>query len=182
MRFRARLVGAVTGVTMVTLGGAFAVVGRLVNGDQQRQLDVALLHEAREEAAESARGGGGEKLLIRDGPGEYANDNGPLTKYGAIFARDGHVLSATETFHGHVPPLLLVEHAPDECFDLWFHREHLRAVLTPVPQHPGTLLMLATPRLDLDSDAAFLRRAMVIVFAVAVAWAALGRESGSCSG
>jgi two-component system heavy metal sensor histidine kinase CusS len=33
--------------------------------------------------------------------------------------------------------------------------------------------MLAAPRLDLDSDAAFLTRAMEIVFVVAVAWAAL---------
>lgn len=173
MRFRARLVGAVTGVTMVTLGGAFAVVSRMVNADQQRQLDVALIKEAHEEASESARGGDGATLLISDGPGPFANDIGPLTKYGAIFGPDGHVLSATETFHGHVPPLSLLAHGPDECFDFWFHREHLRAVLTPVPRHPGNLLMLAAPRLDLDSDTAFLHRAMLIVFAVAVAWAAL---------
>ncbi len=173
MRFRARLIGAVTGVTVFTLGGAFAVVSRLVNADQQRQLDVALVKEAHEEAAESARGANGERLLISDGPGPYANDIGPLTKYGALFAADGKVLSSTETFLGRTPPLGVVAHGPDECFDLWFHREHLRAVLTPVPQHPGSLLMLAAPRLDLDSDAAFLGRAMEIVFVVAVAWAAL---------
>src|SRR5690348_8532182 len=103
MRFRTRLIGAVTGVTMVTLGGAFAVVSYLVNTDQQRQLDVALRKEAHEEATESAHGGAGERLLISDGPGPFANDIGPLTKYGAIFAPDGRVLSATETFHGHVP-------------------------------------------------------------------------------
>ncbi|MCU1281253.1 MAG: Osmosensitive channel histidine kinase KdpD, partial [bacterium] len=74
MRFRARLVGAVTGVTMVTLGGAFAAVSWLVNGDQERQLDVALRKEAHEEAAESARGGGGKELLISDGPGPYGSD------------------------------------------------------------------------------------------------------------
>ncbi|HXU72028.1 MAG TPA: HAMP domain-containing sensor histidine kinase [Polyangia bacterium] len=174
MRFRVRLIGAVTGVTMVTLGGAFAVVSRLVNADQQRQLDVALVREAHQEAFESARGGGGEKLLISDGPGPYGSDIGPLTKYGAIFAADGRVLSSTETFLGRVPPLgWLPAETPDECFDLWFRREHLRAVLTPVPRHPGNLLMLAAPRLDLDGDAAFLRRAMEIVFVVAVAWAAL---------
>ena len=173
MRFRARLVGAVTGVTMVTLGGAFAVVSRLVNSDQQRQLDVALLKEAREEAAESARGGNGEKLLISDGPGPYGSDIGPLTKYGVIYDGAGRALSSTETFNGHVPALSVVAHPPDECFDIWFRREHLRAVLTPVPRHAGNLLMLAAPRLDLDGDAAFLRRAMEIVFAVAVGWAAL---------
>jgi two-component system heavy metal sensor histidine kinase CusS len=173
MRFRTRLIGAVTGVTMVTLGGAFATVSHLVNSDQQRQLDKALCTEAQKEANESARGGNGEKLLISDGPGPYAGDVGPLTKYGAIFAADGRVLSATDTFLGHVPPLSLLWHAPNECFDLWFHREHLRAVFTPIPNYPGNLLMLAAPRLDLDSDSAFLQRATTIVFAVAVAWAAL---------
>jgi two-component system heavy metal sensor histidine kinase CusS len=173
MKFRSRLIGAVTGVTVVTLGLAFAAISHLVNSDQQRQLDRALLHEAREEASEAARGGDGTHLLISDGPGPYANDIGPLTKYGVIFAGDGRVLSLTETFHGHAPPFAKLPHAPDECFDLWFHREHLRAVLTAVPQHPGNLLMLAAPRLDLDSDKAFLHRAMLIVFAVAVGWAAL---------
>jgi two-component system heavy metal sensor histidine kinase CusS len=173
MRFRARLVGAVTGVTLVTLGGAFAIVSRVVNADQQRQLDVALLKEAREEASEAAHGGNGEQLMISDGPGPYGSDIGPLTKYGIIFDGGGRVLSSTETFHGHVPPFTVVDHAPDECFDIWFHREHLRAVLTPVPQHEGHLLMLAAPRLDLDSDAAFLKRAMEIVFVVAVGWSML---------
>ncbi|HEX9103293.1 MAG TPA: HAMP domain-containing protein, partial [Polyangia bacterium] len=173
MRFRTRLIGAVTGVTIVTLGGAFAIVSYLVNTDQQQQLDRALRKEAREEASESERGGDGKRLLISDGPGPFANDIGPLTKYGAIFSPGGAVLSETETFHGHVPPFDLLQHPPDECFDFWFHREHLRAVMTPVPHHPGNLLMLAAPRLDLDSDSAFLHRAMLLVLVLAVAWAAL---------
>jgi two-component system OmpR family sensor kinase len=172
MKFRTRLIGAVTGVTMVTLGGAFATISHLVNSDQQRQLDTALRKEAREEAREAARGGGGVQLMISDGPGPYANDIGPLTKYGAIFDGDGKVLSATETFNGRVPKAAILGHPLNECFDLWFRREHLRAVLTAVPNHPGNLLMLAAPRLDLDSDSAFLHRAMMIVFAVAVGWAA----------
>jgi two-component system heavy metal sensor histidine kinase CusS len=172
MRFRTRLIGAVTGVTVFTLGGAFATVSHLVNSDQQRQLDTALRKEAREEAREADRGGHGVELLISDGPGPYANDIGPLTKYGVIFDGDGKVLSATETFNGRVPRAAILGHPLDECFDLWFRREHLRAVLTAVPNHPGNLLMLAAPRLDLDSDSAFLHRAMLIVFAVAVAWAA----------
>ncbi len=171
MSFRSRLVGAVSGVTVLTLGGAFFAVLQLMNGEQQRQLDVALRAEARQEAREAAHGGDGAALMISDGPGPYGNDIGPLTKYGAIFAGDGRLLSSTETFNGRVPRLDDLRHPPGECFDLWFHREHLRAVLMDVPGHPGNLLMLAAPRLDLDSDAAFLRRAMIIVFAVAVAWA-----------
>jgi two-component system heavy metal sensor histidine kinase CusS len=157
----------------MTLGGAFFVVFQLMSHEQERQLDVALGNEARQEAREASHGGDGQTLMISDGPGPYGNDIGPLTKYGAIFAPDGSVLSSTETFHGHVPDLERVRHQNDQCFDLWFHREHLRAVLTEVPRHPGNLLMLAAPRLDLDSDAAFLRRAMAIVFAVAVGWAVL---------
>jgi two-component system heavy metal sensor histidine kinase CusS len=173
MRFRSRLVGAVSGLTVITLGGAFFAVFQLMNKEQERQLDVALRSEARQEAREAARGGDGHTLMISDGPGPYGNDVGPLTKYGAIFAPDGRVLSSTETFHDHVPDLERIRHPPDQCFDLWFHREHLRAVLTEVPRHPGNVLMLAAPRLDLDSDAAFLRRAMAMVFVVAVAWAVL---------
>jgi two-component system OmpR family sensor kinase len=173
MNFRSRLVGAVTGVTMVTLGGAFFAVFHLMNREQKRQLDVALLAEAHQEAREAARGGDGRVLMISDGPGPYGNDIGPLTKYGAIFAVDDQVLSSTDTFHGQVPALEGIRHPTDQCFNLWFGREHLRAVLTAVPRHPGNLLMLAAPRLDLDRDAAFLRRAMLIVFAVAVAWAVL---------
>ena len=173
MNFRSRLVGAVSGVTVLTLGGAFFAVLQLMNGEQQRQLDVALRAEATQEAREAARGGGGAALMISDGPGPYGNDIGPLTKYGAIFAGDGRLLSSTDTFNGRVPRLADVRHPAGECFDLWFHREHLRAVLMDVPGHPGNLLMLAAPRLDLDSDAAFLRRAMIIVFGVAVAWAVL---------
>ena len=180
--FRPRLVGAVTGVTMITLGGAFAVVARLVNSDQQRQLDVALLHEAHEEAAEATRGGGGVKLQISDGPGPYGSDIGPLTKYGAIYGGDGRVLSSTDTFLGRVPPLTLMTHASDECFDTWFHREHLRAVLTPVPGHPGNLLLLAAPRLDLDGDAAFLHRAMELVSSPSPSSGQRSSPPGSCGG
>jgi two-component system heavy metal sensor histidine kinase CusS len=80
LRFRSRLVLAVIGVTMLTLGGAFFAVFRLMNAENERQVEVALAAE----------------------------------------------LSAREAF-----------------------------------------------RLDVARDAAFLQSAMVIVFAVAVLWAAL---------
>jgi two-component system heavy metal sensor histidine kinase CusS len=51
-----------------------------------------------------------------------------------------------------------------------FGGENLRAVVTPIPSHPGALMLLAAPRADLDGDAVFLRRAMELVFIVAVAW------------
>jgi two-component system OmpR family sensor kinase len=172
VRLRRRLVWAITVVTFFTLGGAFAIIFYLVDADQERQLDDALSGEAREEAREAAQIGG-DRLAISDGPGPSGGDIGPLTKYGAIYGPDGALLAATDTFHGRPPPFTQVEHPTARCFDAWFGSEHLRAVLVPVPQHPGTLLLLAAPRLDLDHDARFLRRAMLLVLLVAVVWEAL---------
>lgn len=171
MSFRGRFAVAVSAVTLVTLGGAFTAVSLAVNRAQERQLDAALLAEAREEAREGAALGGDE-LAISDRPGPAANDVGPLTKYGAIYDADGRVLAATPTFHGAPPRFDALEAARERCFDLWFAGEHLRGVLTPMPGHPTRVLFLAAPRADLDGDEAFLARAMLSVFAVAVAWTA----------
>ena len=104
MSLRARYVIAISAITLVTLGGAFAVVSLSVNASQRRQLDLALAQEAREEAAEAAMLGGDE-LAISDRPGPAANDVGPLTKYGAIYGLAGEVLAQTPSWRGHPPRL-----------------------------------------------------------------------------
>jgi two-component system OmpR family sensor kinase len=175
VRFRSRLVVAITATTVVTLGGAFAAVSAAVNHTQERQLDNALLAEATEEAFEVSQLGGG-KLAISDRPGPYANDVGPLTKYGAIYSLRDEVLAATPTFGPascRVPPLDLIRHEPASPFDLWCVDEHLRGVLVPIPKHGDRLLLLAAPRTDLDGDAAFLARAILIALAVSVGWSLL---------
>ncbi|MDC0746049.1 sensor histidine kinase [Polyangium mundeleinium] len=172
MSFQRRFVGAVSVMTMGTLGGALMAISIAVNASQQRQLDEALRAEATEEARE-ASALGGDELAISDRPGPAANDVGPLTKYGAIFGPEGRVLAATPTFHGSPPPLETLGPGSMECFDLWFRGEHLRGVLVPIPAHAGTRLLLAAPRADLDGDASFLARAMLTVFFVAVGWSAL---------
>jgi two-component system heavy metal sensor histidine kinase CusS len=172
MKLRRRLIAVVTAVTMVALGSAFAIVFEAVYHNQQHQLDVALLAEAHEEALEAASTGA-KRLAIIKGPGPLANDIGPLTKYGAIYDFKGRVLDATETFRGHPPQLDDIRHTFDECFDTSFGSERLRAVLVPMPAHDGIILLLAAPRFDLERDAAFLRRAMIAAFVVAVTWAAL---------
>lgn len=148
------------------------VISIAVNASQQQQLDDALLAEASEEARE-ASALGGDELAISDRPGPAANDVGPLTKYGAIFAENGEVLATTPTFIDAPPALHTLGPGPNACFDLWFRGEHLRGVLVPIPNHPGTQLLLAAPRTDLDGDASFLTRAMSTVFFVAVAWSVL---------
>lgn len=169
MNLRARLIGVVALLTVVSLGGAFASVATAVNRAQERQLDDALRREAREEAHEIGALGG-TALAISDRPGPAANDVGPLTKYAAIYDRTGRVLAATATFGGEAPPLAHVSHPPWATFDLRRRSEHLRGVFAPVPGHPGMTLLLAAPRTDLDGDEAFLARAMTMAFALALAW------------
>ena len=172
MKLRRRLVSAVTGLTLITLGGAFAVVFVAVNRSQERQLDAALLAEAHEEA-HGKLAVGDDQLIISDRPGPAANDVGPLPKYGAIYSVSGRVLASTPTFREGPPPLAALAPRHDRPFDLWHRGEHLRGVVTPVAAQPTRMLLLAVPRIDLDGDAAFLGRAMVLVFLVAVVWAAM---------
>ena len=172
MRFRTRLIVTITVTTLVTLGGATVAISTVVNNAQERQLDDALVAEAHEEAREASELGG-EQLAISDRPGPYANDVGPLTKYGVIYSKDADVLARTPTFKGAcpVPDLWKLPYARERPFNLWCGAEHLRAVLVPLPRRTDITLMLAAPRTDLDGDAAFLTRAIVVALIVSVFWA-----------
>jgi two-component system heavy metal sensor histidine kinase CusS len=170
--FRSRLVVASSFVAALTLGGAFAAVSFAVAHSQRSQLDASLALEAKEEANEASALGGNE-LAILDGPGPYANDIGPLTKYGAIYAADGTIRDATSTFRCGVPARDSLTAPLGVPFDLMCGPEHLRGVVVAIPAHPRELLLLATPRTDLEANAAFLRRAMVIALVVAIGWSIL---------
>ncbi len=172
MSLHARYVVAITAITLVTLGGAFTAVAVSVNTSQERQLDLALAQEAREEAAEAASLGGDE-LAISDRPGPAANDVGPLTKYGALYGPDGVILAQTATWRRHAPALAGLPAVGSPGFDLWSDDEHLRGVHVDIPAHPGVTMLLAAPRSDLDGDARFLTRAMATVFALALLWTVL---------
>jgi len=171
MSFQRRLVGAVTAATVVTLGAAFLVIYVTVNHWQERQLDTALVAEAVEEASEAAAAGG-EQLVISSRPGPAANDTGPLTKYAAIYDA-GQAIAQTPTFAGVPPVLSDLPTSERQPFDLWFGSEHLRGVLVPIPNHPLHKLLLAAPRADLDGDATFLSKAMLMVLLLAVIWSAI---------
>jgi signal transduction histidine kinase len=159
-------------MTFATLGVAFVAVSVAVNHAQERRLDEALLTEA-EQDAQRAGSRHGEKLVISDMPMPAANDVGPLTKYGAIYDRDGIVHAKTSSFGDDVPPLESVKRGPREPFDFWHGREHLRGVIVPLPGAGDQLLLVAAQRVELDGDAAFLRRAMTVAFVMAVLWAGL---------
>lgn len=163
------MVGAVMALTILTLGGALAAISLAVNRAQERQLDVALLAEAREEAREIAALGGA-RLAISDRPGPAANDVGPLTKYGVIYGPGGAVIAATPTWRHPPPARGALPRGDGALFDLFVAREHLRGVIVSVPGTGRSALLLAAPRADLDGDAAFLRSAMAMVLVVACAW------------
>jgi two-component system heavy metal sensor histidine kinase CusS len=163
--FRGRLVAGITVITMVTLGLGFTVIEVVVTRSQERHFDHALVHAAHGEVAEIAATG---RLAISARPGPAPNDVGPLPKYGAIYGPGGEVQAATTGFRAANARDL--RRTADSCFDMRFGGENLRAVVAPIPSHPGTTLLLAAPRADLDGDAVFLRRAMELVFIVAVGW------------
>src|SRR5689334_19121140 len=104
-------------------------------------------------------------------PMPAANDVGPLTKYGAIYDRDGSVRARTSSFGKDVPPLSAVQRRARRAFDFWHGREHLRGVIVPLPGAGDQVLLVAAQRIELDGDAAFLRRAMTVAFVMAVFWA-----------
>jgi two-component system heavy metal sensor histidine kinase CusS len=163
--FRGRLVAGVTVLTMVTLGVAFTVIEVVVTRSQERHFDHALVRAAHEEAAGIAASG---RLAISPRPGPPASEVGPSPKHRAITAASGEIFAATEGFAAAAPGSL--RRRPDTCFDVWSGGEHLRAVRVAIPKHPGASLLLAAPRTELDGDMVFLRRAMELVFIVAVAW------------
>jgi len=165
--FRGRLVAGVTVMTMVTLGVGFTVIEVVVTRSQERHFDHALIRAAHDEVADMAASG---RLAISTRPGPAPNDVGPLPKHGAIYAPDGEVRAATASFATAAPARDSVRRPADTCFDMWVAGEHVRAVVADIPSQPGARLLLAAPRTDLDGDAVFLRRAMELVFIVAVGW------------
>lgn len=172
MSFAPRMIVAVTLTTVVTLGFVFGVIWVTVNRSQERHYDLALLEEARIEAADLARRNS-DAFPELQRPGPAPNLAGPLPLYGALYQVDGALLASTAPFATRAPPLKQVRHAPGTCFDFHAAGTHLRGVFAEVPGRPDRLLLMAMPRVDLDDDARFLWHAMELVFVVAVAWTVL---------
>jgi two-component system heavy metal sensor histidine kinase CusS len=158
-------------LSLVTLGIAFAIVSVSVNGSQERQFDDALLGVADAEATDLSLHPG-EAVAISDRPGPAANDVGPFPLFGALYGRDGRVLSSTPTFGGEPPVVGSMSHADRSPFDFEWRNQRLRGVVVPLADKSSRLLVAAT-RSDLDGDAAFLRRALIAIFTVAMVWTAL---------
>lgn len=167
--YRLKFVFAVSALSLVTLGGALAVISSAVNRDQRRQLDEVLVAEAAEEARELAQADEGALLLLGSRRGPEANDVGPLEPYAALVDERGEVLRSSENFPARFVPRL--PKAPRGCcMEFLVGTTKLRAAWAPVPGRKGQRVLLGVSRADLDADALFLRRAMLAVFGVACAW------------
>jgi two-component system OmpR family sensor kinase len=190
--FRARMVAAVTAITAMTLGIAFAVISIVETRSQEQHLDRALARAAREEAEAIARNDPAA-LAIGDRRPLTVNDAGPLAPYAAIVREDGQIRPLTRGAldllqnprTGSEPPAMrsdeqssssrdastaLFHRPPDACFDFALDGAPLRGLLTAIPGPPGQRLLYAVSRADLDGDRVFLQRAMELVFLVALAW------------
>src|SRR5262245_16535053 len=132
MSFRARMVVAVTVITLVTLGVAFAVISVLVTRSQEHHLDAALIRAAHDEAMSIARLDA-NALAIGNRPGLAAGDAGPLTPYSAIYDAAGNVRAASPNFTAQPPVPASLRPPAGRCFDFRLGGEHLRGVLTDVP-------------------------------------------------
>jgi two-component system, OmpR family, sensor kinase len=176
MTLRGRFVLASSAIALVTLTGAFGAVGLGFDAAQQRQRDAALLTEARDDAIEASYAidsAASRRLAAR------AGELGPVTRYAAIYDASAGPLAWTRNLESARPALQVIHHMPGVPFDLWWNGEHLRAVFVAVPDSPAQSLWLATPRSDLDANAAQLVRwvAASVAFAViaaagAAAWLA----------
>jgi two-component system, OmpR family, sensor kinase len=167
LSLRSRLVLASSGLTIVSLGIGFALVFVAVTRTHHLHLDRVLVTEAAKEADQIAKLGL-QDVELAEGPGPIVSGIGPLTKYAALFARDGTLLEKTSAFpsQAHV----LGDHVQGSCFDVRIGTELVRGAVAPVPGGSGARLFLGVPRWDIDDDAVLLARAMVVAFLIAATW------------
>jgi two-component system, OmpR family, sensor kinase len=162
---RGRFAAASAAVTLLTSTAAFSTVWFVYGATQEKQLDAALLSEAREDALEAASPdttSEAQSLTL------HHADLAPRTKYGVVYDAGGQALGWTSNLTQARPGMDLGRHPAGAPFDLWWNNDHLRGVLVPLPQSPGRTFFLATSRGDLDGDNAYLARRMMFAALVAV--------------
>jgi two-component system heavy metal sensor histidine kinase CusS len=170
MSFRGRIVGGVSAVTTLTLGGACLGVYLIANAAQLDRLDDALRTVAAEEAAALATQTA-DPPVLKGSTRVRTYDAVPLPRWAALYESAGRVVATTPAFPAP-PPFGALPPASEPFVDFWSGRDHLRGIVVDVPARRLTLLV-ATSRAEVDGDAAFLARSMAVVFLAAVAWAAL---------
>jgi signal transduction histidine kinase len=176
MTLHARLVMAVTVLSIVLLGLALTVVWFSVGAAQREQPDANLRAAAVEEAHEVAVRGGRTLTLGQRQDDDDDDDIGPedpgYAKYAVIYGPDAEPIAWTANLQGHVPSLASVQAPRNTCFDFLIGAEQARGILVAVPRHPGSKLLIAASRADINRTTAFLGRALLMAFAAVVGFTA----------
>jgi two-component system, OmpR family, sensor kinase len=174
MTLHARLVTAVTVLSIVLLGVALTVVWFSVAAAQREQPDANLRAAAIEEAHEVAvRGGRTLTLGLREDDDDDTAEDPTFAKYAVIYGPDAVALAWTANLQGQVPPVSSFDSPKSTCFDFHIGAEQARGILVDVPRHPGSKLLIGASRADLDREISFLGRALLIAFAAVVVFTAL---------
>jgi len=177
MTLHARLVTAVTVLSIVLLGVALTVVWFSVGAAQREQPDANLRAAAIEEAHEVALRGGHTLTFGRsdddDDDDDGAAEDPTIAKYAVIYGPDGIPRAWTPNLNDQVPPLASFRAPKGTCFDFRIGSEQARGILVGVPRHAGSRLLVGASRADLDREIAFLGRALLTAFAAVVVFTAL---------
>ncbi len=124
-----RVLAGTLGATVIIAGGALlAAQSRTL----ERQLDASLRAHARSEI-ETAIDRSDHRAHLHDDAVNVSHAAGrtlALTKYAALYGRDGAVLTATSSLRGHAPPWRRAW--LDATFDVTVRGVPLRAVVLPM--------------------------------------------------
>lgn len=163
MKFRTRLVLAISLTTALTFGSAFGAVWRVVTRSEERELDETLREASRDELRELAQQRGATlRLSAIDGP--PGDDAAPLERFAALYAQDRLVDATRATCAPRPTP------PPDHAsFLMRCGKTNLQALASTIPgRSPDHVLLIALPRTNLEADESLLGQTLAIALAIAV--------------
>ena len=176
MRLKHRLSLALTVVTTTALASSFGVGYFLVYREEMRDLDQAVLAQARVAAFLVAKRDPAHPR-VEDGLVDDPEIPAPTKRYVAVYAPTGEILSSTRSFGAQVPSLASLN-IPESLEpegavrDLEIAKERLRGVVLPLADRRGRLLY-AVSRHTVDEDLLFLFQVFLALMLGATALTAL---------
>jgi two-component system heavy metal sensor histidine kinase CusS len=162
MRFHNRLTLGLLGVTASTLLASFATVYVLVERDELRDLDLALLAQAETVARQPSIEG---DARVPEKPATS------IVRFAALYGDDGSAKIYTRAFGDRGPPPLTalgVDRLTSEgvSVELVAAERRLRGVVVPTERGP---LLFAVSRRSVDEDLRYLARVLAALFVGALA-------------
>lgn len=167
MKLRNRLTLTFTVVTALALFASFVVTYFLVERDELRELDRALLVQGERAAARAMKLPGQPRLV--EAPGEALEPPSLIVRYVALYERSGRLSATTPAFEGAPKTLAELGVAPDvrptTTLELTVNRAHLRGVVLPLGDRH--ILFYAISRAGVDADLHYLVRVFSMLFVAA---------------